>query len=241
VKSAKAPALSAAEVRAALAAAASPAKARVMAGFFKTGKGQYGEGDQFWGVTVPAQRKIARAHRGLPLGELGRLLDSKVHEARLTALLILVDRYARGDDDTKRAAFDFYLRHLGRVNNWDLVDSSAHQIVGEHLKARDRALLDRLAKSKVLWERRVAMISTYAFINAGEHEDTFRLAKALMRDDEDLMHKAVGWMLREVGKRIDPELLRGFLRAHASDLPRTALRYAIEHFDPTERRAWLAK
>lgn len=237
----QAPALSAAAVRGELAAAASPAKARVMAGFFKTGKGEYGEGDQFWGVTVPAQRKIARAYRGLPLGELEKLLNSDLHEERLTALFILVGRYQRGDAAAKQEAYDFYLQHLSRVNNWDLVDSSAHQIVGEHLKDRDRALLYRLAKSKRLWERRVAMISTYAFINAGEHDDTFKLAKALMHDEEDLMHKAVGWMLREVGKRIDADLLRGFLRSHAGDLPRTALRYAIEHFDQAERKAWLEK
>jgi 3-methyladenine DNA glycosylase AlkD len=231
----------AALVRAELAALARPEKARVMAGFFKTGKGQYGEGDRFWGVTVPEQRKVARAWRALSLPEIRKLLDSPMHEERLTALLILVHQYERGAPEEKQRVFDFYLKNLARVNNWDLVDSSAHQIVGQHLLQRDRALLYRLAKSKLLWERRVAMVSTYAFIGAGEHEDTFALARVLLRDEEDLMHKAVGWMLREVGKRIDPGLLRGFLRANAKLLPRTALRYSIEHFDQAERKAWMAR
>lgn len=234
-------AAAAADVRAALAAVATPERAAASQRFFKTGKGQYGEGDRFWGVTVPEQRKIARAFAALPLGQLSKLLESPMHEERLTGLFILVRRYQKGEAATKQEAFDFYLRHLGRVNNWDLVDSSAPYIVGGHLLTRDRARLDRLAKSKNLWERRVAMISTLAFIAEGEHQDTFRLARTLLGDEHDLMHKAVGWMLREVGKRVDPELLRGFLRQHAQAMPRTALRYAIEHFGPAERKAWLAR
>lgn len=228
-------------MRAALAAVATPAKAAASQRFFKTGKGQYGEDDRFLGVTVPEQRKIARAFAALPLPELSKLLRSALHEERLTGLFILVRRYQKGDAAAKQEAFDFYLRHLGGVNNWDLVDSSAPYIVGGHLLDRDRALLYRLAKSEKLWERRVAMISTLAFVAEGEHRDAFALAEALLGDEHDLMHKAVGWVLREVGKRVDPALLRGFLEKHAAQMPRTALRYAIEHFGPAERKAWLAR
>lgn len=230
----------AAKVRRELAAVASPEKAKNSARFFKAGPGQYGEGDRFWGVTVPEQRRIARAHRGLPLRELAKLMGSEMHEERLTGIFILVDRYRRGDDAAKQEAFDFYLRHLKYVNNWDIVDSSAPYIVGYHLRTRDRALLYRLAKSQLLWERRVAMISTLGLVAAGEHEDAFRVAELLLEDHEDLLHKAVGWVLRDVGKRIDADLLRGFLRKHAGQMPRTALRYSIEHFDPAERKRWLA-
>lgn len=227
-------------VRAALAAAGDPARAISSARFFKTGKGQYGEGDRFLGVTVPGQRLIARAHRGLPLAEIAALLASGLHEERLTALLILVDTYERGDDATKRSCFDFYLENLGRVNNWDLVDSSAHLIVGDHLLKRDRRLLRTLARSAKLWERRVAMIATLAFIRAGESKDAFEIATLLLDDEEDLMHKAVGWMLREVGKHVAEEPLRAFLKEHAAAMPRTALRYAIERFPAEERALWLA-
>ena len=230
-------------VSAALAKCATPAKAKASAWFFKTGKGQYGEGDVFIGVTVPEQRKIAREYAHISEKEVLRLLRSKIHEERLTALLILVRQYQRGDSDAKRRVFDFYLENRRFVNNWDLVDSSAHHIVGEQLlgekSARVRAALRPLAKSKVLWDRRIAMISTYAFIRAGKHEVCFEIAELLLRDEHDLMHKAVGWMLREVGKRVSPELLRAFLKKHAARMPRTALRYAIEHFEPSERRAWL--
>lgn len=231
--------LTAAGVRRELAAMASPVKAKASARFFKTGPGQYGEGDKFWGVTVPDQRKLARAYRGLPLGEIAELLASEMHEERLTAVLILVDRYARGDEATKQEAFDFYLRHLSYVNNWDIVDASAPYIVGRHLRTRERVLLYRLARSKALWERRVAMVSTLGLVAAGEHEDALRVAELLLEDDQDLMHKAVGWVLREVGKRVDAEILRRFLKKHARRMPRTALRYAIEHFNPAERKRWL--
>ncbi len=230
--------LAATDVRAALRALHDPARALGSARFFKTGKGQYGEGDQFLGITVPAQRTVARAHRDLPLPEIEALLASAIHEERLTALLILVDAYARGDDATKRACVDFYLRNLARVNNWDLVDSSAHLIVGDWLLTRDRRLLRKLARSTNLWERRVAMVATLAFIRAGESEDTFAIASLLLGDTHDLMHKAVGWMLREVGKHAGEDVLRAFLREHAAAMPRTALRYAIERFSEAERKAW---
>ena len=225
-------------VRKALQALHDPARALGSARFFKTGKGQYGEGDRFLGVTVPAQRAVARAHRGLPLPEIEALLASAIHEERLTALVILVDAYTSGDDTIKRACFDFYLRNLAWVNNWDLVDASAHLIVGDWLLTRDRRLLRELARSKVLWERRVAMIATLAFIRAGESEDAFAIATLLLGDTHDLMHKAVGWMLREVGKRAGEDTLRGFLKERAGEMPRTALRYAIERFSEAERQAW---
>jgi 3-methyladenine DNA glycosylase AlkD len=227
-------------VRGELRAIATPERAKANAWFFKTGKGEYGEGDQFVGVRVPDQRKIARDYRQLPLEEIRKLIDSAIHEERLTGTFILVSRYQEGDAATKEQCFDFYLKHLSRMNNWDIVDSSAPHIVGTHLKTRKRDLLYRLAKSKVLWERRVAMVSTQALIASGEHQDAFAIAKLLFDDEEDLMHKAVGWMLREVGKHVDPDLLRGFLKKNVKKMPRTALRYAIEHFPRAERKQWLA-
>jgi 3-methyladenine DNA glycosylase AlkD len=225
-------------VRQALHALHDPARALGSARFFKTGKGQYGEGDRFIGVTVPAQRTVARAHRALPLPEIEALLASPIHEERLTALLILVEAYEGGGEETRRACFDLYLRNLAWVNNWDLVDSSAHLIVGDWLLGRDRRLLRELARSKILWERRVAMIATLAFIRAGESADAFAIATLLLGDTHDLMHKAVGWMLREVGKRAGEDTLRAYLKEHAARMPRTALRYAIERFPEGERKAW---
>lgn len=230
----------AAAVRRALRAEASPGRAKGVAAFFKTGPGEYGEGDVFMGVTVPAQRKIARGHRALPMTEIGKLLASKVHEERLTALLILTDRFERGEPKERDAIFRFYLRNLRHVNNWDLVDTSAATIVGGTLLRGDRRLLQKLGRSKSLWERRVAIIATFAFIKTGESSGTFAVAAQLMADKEDLLHKAVGWMLREVGKRVSEDDLRRFLREHAPSMPRTALRYAIERFSPTERKRWLA-
>ncbi len=230
----------AAKVRAALQALQDPERALGSARFFKTGKGQYGEGDRFLGITVPAQRVVARAHRGMLLAEIEALLASPIHEERLTALLILVNAYAKGDEATKKACFDLYLRNLAWVNNWDLVDSSAHLIVGDWLASRDRRILRKLARSPTLWERRVAMIATLAFIRDGESDDAFAIATLLLGDTEDLMHKAVGWMLREVGKHASEDALRGYLKEHAAEMPRTTLRYAIERFPAQERQAWLA-
>jgi 3-methyladenine DNA glycosylase AlkD len=228
------------QVRAALNAQADPARARSSARFFKTGEGQYGEGDRFLGVTVPAQRAIARAFRGLPLTEIEALLASAIHEERLTALLLLVDASARGGDEVKQACYDLYLRNLRWVNNWDLVDTSAPTIVGDFLRARDRRILRTLARSSELWERRVAMIATLAFIRAGESEDALAIARLLLDDTHDLIHKAVGWMLREVGKYVGRAPLVAFLNEHAAEMPRTALRYAIEHFTEAERKAFRA-
>jgi 3-methyladenine DNA glycosylase AlkD len=231
-----------AKVRADLRKVASAERARVSAGFFKTGKGEYGEGDVFIGVAVPDVRKIVRAHRELPLDDVDALLRSKVHEERLVAVLLLVDRFARAKKDPaqRTAIAELYLDRLEFVNSWDLVDSSAPHIVGAWLVDRDRTLLDRLARAKALWPRRVAMIATQYFIRNGEADDALRIAHALVADPHDLMHKAVGWMLREVGTSVDLELLRGFLRTHAATMPRTMLRYAIEKLPEAERKRWMA-
>ena len=213
---------------------ADPAKARVMQGFFKTGPGQYGQGDVFVGISVPQSRKIAIKYAQLPLADVKQLLQSEVHEERLVALLILIGKY-RGDPEKITR---FYLDNLGRVNNWDLVDVSAPGILGAHLLDRDRAVLYKLARSKVLWERRIAIISTLAFIRKGEFVDTLKIAEMLLSDRHDLMHKAVGWMLREVGKR-DLATEEEFLQRHYKSMPRTALGYAIERLPEQKRRAYM--
>lgn len=225
-----------ADLKKELAAVADPERARSSAWFFKTKKGQYGYGDRFIGITVPAQRKIARRYTHLPLSDIEKLLASPIHEHRFTGLEILVAQYGQGD---QQAIFDFYLRSTARVNNWDLVDTSAPYIVGKHLLSRRRGVLHRLAKSRNLWERRIAIVATLAFIRQGDLEDTFAIAGRLLKDEHDLIHKAVGWMLREAGKR-SSEALLDFLQQHYSDLPRTALRYAIERFPPAQRKRLLA-
>ena len=222
----------------ALRAAADPQVAATNAWFFKTGPGQYGEGDRFLGLRVPAVRVAARRARVLPLGEVERLLASQWHEVRMAGVLVLVEQFARAEGDGRRRVYDFYLGHLDRVNNWDLVDVSCPKIVGEYLVDRSRRPLDRLVRSRVLWERRVAIVSTQAFIRRGDLDDTFRLAARLLGDPEDLLHKATGWMLREAGLR-DRAALQRFLARHYADVPRTMLRYAIERFPAQERRAWL--
>lgn len=240
--------VTAGDVREALGAAADPADAVFLQRFFKTGPGQYGEGDVFIGVRVPATRAIAKRFSGLSFEELGELLRSEVHEHRLAALLVLVGQFARAsrlrtrDDELRERCAAFYLAAVrsGRVNNWDLVDGSAEFILGEYLCDRPRRLLFRLAESPVLWERRVAILSSFAFIKRGDASTTLQLAEMLLGDREDLMHKAVGWMLREAGKRVDPALLTGFLDANAARMPRTALSYATEHLDAGTRAAYRA-
>jgi len=233
------PTLGLKELKNELAAKADPDRARNLAWFFKTAKGQYGHGDRFIGITVPVQRQIARRYRHLPLDEIARLLGSRIHEHRFTSLEILVDQYESGDADTKRAIFDFYLKNTSRVNNWDLVDTSAPYIVGDYLLSRRRDVLVRLAKSDILWERRVAIVATQAFIRKGDLKETFAIAALLLGDEHDLIHKATGWMLREAGKRSEPALL-DFLRQHHSAMPRTALRYAIERLPDSDRKCILA-
>lgn len=234
--------MSAASVRSSLRAVATPARARSNAWFFKTAPGQYGHGDRFLGCTVPQVRAVAKRFRDLPLADVLTVLKSPWHEERLCALILLGDQFRRAKDASAREAIvKAYLRHLQWVNNWDLVDGSAGTILGVWLRDHDRAILDKLVRSKSLWERRVAIIATQGLINAGESEDALRLSELLLGDKEDLMHKASGWMLREVGKRVSPEDLRGFLSKHAAVMPRTMLRYAIERFSPAERKRWMGQ
>lgn len=228
-------------MRRALRAHADPSRVPGVTRFFKCGPGEYGEGDTFIGVTVPAQRTIARRFRDLPLAQVDILLTSRIHEERLTALLILVDQFTRGDDRMRGRIFRLYMRRLRSINNWDLVDSSAAQIVGGWLTDKPRTLLDRLARSRHLWSRRVAMIATLRFITRGDHREAIRIATILVNDQHDLIHKAVGWMLREVDKRSSPAALKAFLNRHAATMPRTMLRYAIERLPEVERRRWMHK
>ena len=215
-------------------------KAQFLMRFFKTGKGQYGEGDIFCGITVPVSRKIAIKHKDLSLSDVSSLLKSAVHEERLIALLILVAQFKKGDEKTRTEIFDFYLAHTRYINNWDLVDLSADKIVGEYLKTHDRSVLAKLAHAQNLWERRIAMIATFQFIkDLKEFDDAFAIADILLHDKEDLIQKAVGWMLREVGKRISREELESFLKPRYKTMPRTMLRYAIEHFTQEKRKRYL--
>lgn len=208
--------------------------------FFKCGPGQYGEGDAFLGIMVPALRKLSREFTPISVGEAFALLQSKWHEARILALMILVRKYERADEPARQEIYHRYLASTGRINNWDLVDVSAPSIVGAYLLDRDRAPLFALAKSSSLWERRVAIISTSFFIRHDQFDDTLRIAEILLDDRHDLIHKATGWMLREVGKRDQPVLER-FLRQHAREMPRTMLRYAIERFPEELRRRYMGK
>jgi 3-methyladenine DNA glycosylase AlkD len=229
----------AAAVRQALRAQARPERVAGAMRFFKCGPGEYGEGDVFIAVTVPAQRAIARQFADLPLAEVDALLTSRIHEERLTALFILVRQFTRGDERLRKRIDALYMKRLRFINNWDLVDSSAAQIVGGWLEDKPRGRLDRLARSPHLWSRRVAMIATFHYIQRGEHRDATRIAALLVCDDHDLIHKAAGWMLREVGKRASEPALTAFLDRHAATMPRTMLRYAIEHRPVNERQRWM--
>ncbi len=202
--------------------------------FFKTGPGEYGEGDIFRGIRVPVQRKVAKAFKHVSVATAIDLLHSKYHEDRLVAIFILVEKYKKKDPVQKQEIYEQYLANTAYINNWDIVDSSAHKIVGPHLMDRDRSILYKLVKSEMLWERRIAMMSTYYFIHKDDYEDALKLAELLLHDKEDLIHKVVGWMLRELGKR-NFDLEDGFLLQHYQSMPRTMLRYAIEKF-PEERR-----
>jgi len=215
-----------------------PQRAVLLQRFFKTGKGEYGEGDQFLGIPVPVLRQCVRQFRDTGLDDTLSLLKSPLHEARLLALLMLVARYSSGTNAEKKAVYGAYLRHTKYINNWDLVDCSALYIVGAHLFDRDRKPLYRLVRSRDLWERRISVLSTFYFIKEGDFSDALALAGILLHDREDLIHKAVGWMLREVGKR-NPTAEKEFLSKHGRDMPRTMLRYAIEIFPERERQAYL--
>jgi len=208
--------------------------------FFKCGPGEYGEGDAFLGIMVPALRTLSRELTHVPVAEAFELLQSKWHEARILALMILVRKYERGDEGMREEIYRRYLASTGRINNWDLVDCSAPGIVGAYLLDRDRAPLYTLARSASLWERRIAIISTQYFIRQDDFDDTLRIAEILLDDRHDLIHKATGWMLREVGNR-DQSALEQFLRKHSRRMPRTMLRYAIEKFPPALRAQYMAK
>ncbi len=218
-----------------------PKKAQLLAGFFKTGRGEYGEGDKFLGVIVPKQRLIAKKlWPKISLAELQKSLNSEWHEERLTALIILTLKYKKADEAGRAKIFRLYLKNTKRVNNWDLVDLSAPNIVGNFLQNKGRKILFRLAKSKNLWERRIAVLATFQFIRHHDFKDALKIAEILIADKHDLIHKAVGWMLREIGKR---NLAReeAFLKKHHLKMPRVMLRYAIEKFTPAKKRLYLAK
>jgi 3-methyladenine DNA glycosylase AlkD len=223
--------------------AVKPGKAQVLARFFKTGKGEYGEGDVFLGIMVPEQRKIVKKYyKELLLAEVQPLLNSQIHEYRLTALLILVAKYEKADGKSKTKIYKFYLKNLkrGKINNWDLVDLSAPKILGTYLLDRPKDVLYNLAASKNLWARRVAILSTLAFIRQGKFFDTLKISQSLISDQEDLLYKATGWMLREVGKKEEKVLLK-FLNQFASEMPRTMLRYSLERLKPNDRIKYLTK
>ena len=217
-----------------------PEKAKNLSWFFKTGKGQYGEGDVFWGISVPEQRKIAERYVDLPLSDIQELISSKIHEHRLTAILIMISKYQKADNLGKDGIFSFYLNNTANINNWDLVDLSAPKIVGDYLVDKDTSVLFELAKSSNLWERRIAILSTFKFIANDDFEDALSISELLLHDEHDLIHKAVGWALREIGKR-DQEIEEQFLRKHHMDMPRTMLRYAIEKFVENKRTFYLSK
>ncbi|MFG2062167.1 DNA alkylation repair protein [Micromonospora sp. NPDC048871] len=225
------------EVRAALAGVADPGRAAGVGRYLQMVPGGYGEGDRAIGVTVPEQRKVAgRYWRQLSLDEVATLLGSEVHEERLTAIFVLVRKFARGDEEQREAIVRLVLANTDRINNWDLVDSCAPYLLGPWLIDKDRGVLDGLAASELVWERRMAIMATFAFIKAGDFEWTLRLSERLLGDPHDLVHKAVGWMLREVGNR-DRAVAEEFLSRWHRDMPRVMLRYAIEKFEP-ERRRW---
>lgn len=231
--------MSASEVTKDLKKLTDPKQAKVSAWFFKTGKGEYGEGDVFLGIRVPEQRKVALRYRELPLPEITKLLKSQIHEHRFVALEILVAKYENGNVLEQKRIIGFYLKHTKFINNWDLVDTSAPYILGDYLYSKNRKILYTLAKSKNIWERRIAMLSTFGFIKREDYKDALAIAKLLLTDTHDLIHKAVGWMLREIGNRSLPTEL-AFLKKHAPRMPRTALRYAIEKFSEPKRQYFLS-
>ena len=219
-----------------------PKKAKVLQGFFKTGRGQYGEGDIFLGIVVSLQRKISRKYQTLKLDDLKKLLSTNIHEYRLTALFILVNKYEKAKEKEKAEIFDFYLKNTKGINNWDLVDLSAPKIVGDYLldKSEKRKILYQFANSDDLWKKRIAVLATYTFIKADKFEDILKIAEILLNDRHDLIHKAVGWMLRELGKK-NQKIEEDFLKKYYRAMPRTMLRYAIERFDKEKRNFYLGR
>ena len=209
-------------------------KREIFPKFFKAGKGEYGEGDRFLGVTVPNIRAIAKLHKDISIEEIRELIQSEWHEVRLCALIIMVEKSKKKDEVLRKELFNLYLSQTERINNWDLVDLSCRFIIGKYLLDKSRDILYQLAQSPLLWDNRIAIVSTYAFIRKGQLEDTYALSDLMMQHPHDLMHKAIGWMLREAGKR-DSERLYDYVMSHRADMPRTMLRYAIEKFSPKER------
>ncbi len=232
--------MTAEKIREELEALSTPEKKEFLPYFFKTGKGQYGEGDKFLGVVVPDSRKIAKKYKDIPFQEVKNLLNSQYHECRLCALLILVERFKKADEQNRKAIYEFYLSHTHRINNWDLVDLSSQYIVGEYLLDKDRSVLYRLADSELLWDQRIAVLATFPFIRNHDFEDLLALSEKLLHHKHDLMHKAVGWLLREAGKK-DKTVLIGFLDRYYKEMPRTMLRYSIEKLTPEERAYYMKK
>jgi 3-methyladenine DNA glycosylase AlkD len=214
--------------------------AKRLSGFFKTKKGQYGEGDLFLGIRVPQQRKIAKKYTKLGLNDIQELLNSKFHEYRFTALVILVAKYRKAEECFKEEIFRFLLKNTANINNWDLVDLSAPRIIGDYLVDKDRDILYELTKSENLWERRISILATFKFIANNDFKDALKISEILLEDKHDLIHKAVGWALREIGKR-DQDLEERFLNKYAAKMPRTMLRYAIEKFEEKKRKFYLTK
>lgn len=227
------------EIRQVIIKQTNPKQAIILQRFFKTGKGEYGEGDVFYGIKVPVLRSIAKQFRDLSLSDLKLLISSKVHEERLIAAFILVDQFKKGDEKKRKLIFNFYIKNREGINNWDLVDLSAPQIIGEYLLDKEKDLLYKFAHSNKLWEKRIAVLSTFTFIRNHFFEDTLNICEILLNDKHDLIHKAAGWMLREVGKR-DLAAEEEFLQKNYKIMPRTMLRYAIEKFPGKKRKAYLA-
>lgn len=228
------------EIRKELEAYIDPVKKEYLPRFFKTGKGQYGEGDEFLGVVVPNTRLVAKRHKEEPFEVMAELLQSEWHECRLCALLMLVERYKKSGETAKKEIYDFYLSQTARINNWDLVDLSAPGIVGEYLKDKPREDLYLLADSPLLWDQRIAVVATYTLIKNNDFIDILRLSERLLYHEHDLMRKAIGWMLREMGKR-DRDLLLQFLDQYSKEMPRTMLRYSIEKLTEEERRYYMQR
>jgi len=226
------------DIQAKLQKLANPEQAKTLQRFFKTGPGEYGEGDLFLGIRVPELRKLAKAYHHISTAAVSGLLESPIHEKRMLALLILIDKFKKGGDQEQKKVYELYLKNVRFINNWDLVDVSAGHIVGAYLMGRNKAPLYRLAKADNLWERRIAIIATFAFIKQDRFSETLKISKTLLQDKEDLIHKAVGWMLREVGKR-DLVTIETFLKEHYRKMPRTMLRYAIEKFPELKRQRYL--
>lgn len=226
------------EIKSRLQTLADPRVSRVLQGFFKTADGEYGAGDVFIGVKTPPLRELAKEFQTVPLPTVKALLKSRVHEERTLALMILVQQFTRADEAARERIYSFYLAHKAFVNNWDLVDGSAPYIVGPYLWTRDRRQLYVLAKSPSLWERRIAILATFYFIRQNDFNDALKISGLLLQDEHDLIHKAVGWMLREIGKR-DLVAEEGFLKEHYRTMPRTMLRYAIERLPESRRRKYL--